>query len=69
MRDSKRETDVKNRLLGSVGEGEGEIIWENRDNRDYLREYIETCILPYVKIDHQSKFVAWDRVLRASALG
>ena len=23
MRDSKRDTDVKNRLLGSVGEGEG----------------------------------------------
>ena len=35
MRDSKRDTDVKNRLLDSVGEGEGEIIWENG---------IETCI-------------------------
>ena len=29
MRDSKRDTDVKNRLLGSVGEGEGGMIWEN----------------------------------------
>ena len=40
MRDSKRDTDVKNRLLDSVGEGKGGMIWENS---------IETCILPYVK--------------------
>ena len=40
MRDSKRDTDVKNRLLDSVGEGEGGMIWENST---------ETCILPYVK--------------------
>ena len=39
MRDSKRDTDVKNRLLDSVGEGEGGMIWENS---------IETCA-PYVK--------------------
>ena len=36
MRDSKRDTDVKNRLLDSVGEGEGGMIWENGT---------ETCIL------------------------
>ena len=36
MRDSKRDTDVKNRLLDFVGEGEGGMIWENG---------IETCIL------------------------
>ena len=36
MRDSKRDTDVKNRLLDSVGEGEGGMIWENSN---------ETCIL------------------------
>ena len=36
MRDSKRDTDVKNRLLDPVGEGEGGMIWENG---------IETCIL------------------------
>ena len=36
MRDNKRDTDVKNRLLDSVGEGEGGMIWENG---------IETCIL------------------------
>ena len=29
MRDSKRDTEVKNRLLDSVGEGEGGMIWEN----------------------------------------
>ena len=29
MWDSKRGTDVKNRLLDSVGEGEGGMIWEN----------------------------------------
>ena len=40
MRDSKRDTDVKNRLLDSVGEGEGGLIWENST---------ETCILSYVK--------------------
>ena len=40
MRDRKRDTDTKNRLLDSVGEGEGGMIWENG---------IETYILPYVK--------------------
>ena len=60
MQDSKRDTDIKNRLLDSVGEGKGGMIWENS---------IETCILPYVKqmtspsptheIGH-SKPVHWD---------
>ena len=40
MQDNKRDRDVKNRLLDSVGEGEGGMIWENS---------IETCILSYVK--------------------
>ena len=40
MRDSRRDTDVKNSLLDSVGEGEGGMIWKNG---------IETCILSYVK--------------------
>ena len=40
MQDSKRDTDVKNSLLDSVGEGKGGMIWENS---------IETCILLYVK--------------------
>ena len=44
MQDSKRDTDVKNRLLHSVGEGEGGTIGENST---------ETCIC---KIDDQCKF-------------
>ena len=40
MQDSKRDTDVLNSLLDSVGEGEGGMVWENG---------IETCILSYVK--------------------
>ena len=40
MQDSKRDTDVKNRLLDSVGEGKDGMIWENS---------IETYTLPYVK--------------------
>ena len=40
MWDSKRDTDTKNRLLDSVGEGKGGMIWETS---------IETCILPDVK--------------------
>ena len=40
MWDSKRDTDIKNSFLDSVGEGESGMIWENS---------IETCILSYVK--------------------
>ena len=40
MQDSKRDTDVKNRLLDSVEEGEGGMIWKNS---------IEMWILPHVK--------------------
>ena len=40
MRDSKRDTDVQNSLLDSVGEREGGMIWDNG---------IETCIISYVK--------------------
>ena len=35
MQDSKRDTNVQNSLLDSVGKGEGGMIWENG---------IETCI-------------------------
>ena len=41
MQDSKRDTDVNNRLLDSVGEGKGGMIWENS---------IETCIISYKKL-------------------
>ena len=42
MQDNNRDTDVKNKLLDSVGdrEGEGGIIWENG---------IETCMISYMK--------------------
>ena len=60
MQDSKRDTDVENRLLDSVGEGGGWVIWENST---------ETCILPHAKqmtsagLMHEaghSKLVLWD---------
>ena len=60
MRDSERDTDAKNRLLDSVGEGKGGMIGENS---------IETCILSYVKqitspgLMHEtghSELVHWD---------
>ena len=40
MQNRKRDTDVQNRLLDSVGEGEGGIFQENS---------IETCIISRVK--------------------
>ena len=40
MQNRKRDTDVQNRFLDSVGEGEGGMFWENS---------IETCILSRVK--------------------
>ena len=40
MQNRKRDTDVQNRLLDSVGEGEGGMFLENS---------IETCILSIVK--------------------
>ena len=40
MGDSKRDIDVQNSLLDSVGEGEGGMIWEDGD---------ETCIMSYNK--------------------
>ena len=43
MQDSKRDTDVKNRLLDSVGEGKGGVIREN-SNEIYI-----ACVLSYVK--------------------
>ena len=60
MQGSKRDIDIKNRLLDSVREGEGRMISETS---------IETCILPYVKkmtnpsLMHEtwhSKPVHWD---------
>ena len=41
MQDSKIDINIKDRLLDSVGEGEGGMIWENG---------IETCKISYVKL-------------------
>ena len=59
MGDSKRDTDVKNSLLDSVGEGKSGMIWQNS---------IETCILHVKQISspglmHEtgcSGLVHWD---------
>ena len=40
MLDSKRDTDVLNSLLNSVGEGESKMIWEN-DNETYKLSYVK----------------------------
>ena len=62
MQGSKGDTDVTNRLLDYVGEGEGGMIWENN---------IETYTLPYPKqmtsasLMHEAghpKSVLWDNV-------
>ena len=62
MQGSKRDTDVKNRLLDSVEEGEGRVLGKNST---------ETCILPYVNemtrasLMHEaghSKPMLWDNL-------
>ena len=56
MQNRKRDTDVQNRLLDSVGEGEGGMFRENS---------IETCILSRVKQFtspcwmHETSALAW----------
>ena len=57
MQNRKRDTDVQNRLLDSVGEVEGGMFQENS---------IETCILSRVKhvyyvYYHQPRLDAWDK--------
>ena len=58
MQDSKRDTDIKNRILDIVGEAEGGMIWENS-----IETYILSC-----EIDDQAKFDAWKKALKAIAL-
>jgi len=53
-----KETDIKNRLLDSVGEGEGGVIWEYS-----IETYITIC-----KIDRQLEFDVWCREPKARAL-
>ena len=58
MQGSKRDTDIKNRLLKYVGEGKGRMIWENG-----IETYIISC-----ETDSQFRFEAWNRVLRTWGL-
>ena len=56
---SKGDTDVKNRFLDSVGEGEDGMIWENST---------ETHAVPYVQQITSAEFAVWSRAPKASAL-
>ena len=49
MQNRKRDTDVQNRLLDSVGEGEGGMFWEN------------SMYIIYSETDHQPRKDAWDK--------
>ena len=49
MQNRKRDTDVQNRLLDSVGEGEGGIFWEN------------SMYIIYSETDHPPRLDAWDK--------
>ena len=59
MQEGKRDPDVKNSVLDSVGEGEDGMTWENS---------IETCILSYVK-QIASPGSMHETVLRSGAVG
>ena len=56
---SKGDTDVKNRFLDSVGEGEDGTIWENS---------IETYAAPYVQQITSAESAVWSRAPTARAL-
>ena len=46
---TEKDTDVQNRLLDSVGEGEGGMFWEN------------SMYIIYNETDHQPRLDAWDK--------
>ena len=49
MQNRKRDTDVQNRLLDSVGEGEGGMFWE------------KCMYIIYSETDQKPKWDAWDK--------
>ena len=49
MQNREKDTDVQNRLLDSVGEGEGGMFWEN------------SMYIIYSETDHQPRWDAWDK--------
>ena len=51
MQNRKRDTDVQNRLLDSVGEGDGGMFWKN------------SMYIIYSETDHQPRWDAWDKCL------
>ena len=51
MQNRKRDTDVQNRLLGSVGEGEGVVQREQHWNKYTIKG----------ETDHQPRLDAWDK--------
>ena len=51
MQNRKRDTDVQNRLLDSVGEGEGGMSWKN------------SMYIIHNETDHQPRQDAWDKCL------
>ena len=59
MRDSKKDTDLKNRLLDSG----------RRRGWDDLREQHWNMYIAICELDHQSKVDAWNRAPKAGALG
>ena len=50
MQNRKRDTDVQNRLLDSMGEGEGGMFWEHWNKYTIKGE-----------TDHQPRLDAWDK--------
>ena len=49
MQNRKRDTEVQNRLLDSVGEGEGGMFWKN------------SIYIMDSEADHQPRWDAWDK--------
>ena len=49
MQNRKRDTDVQNRLLDSVGEGKRGMFWKN------------SIYIIYNETDHQPRWDAWDK--------
>ena len=46
MQDSKKDTDVQNSLLDSVGEGKGGMIWENGIEKTFILSYVKRIASP-----------------------
>ena len=60
MRDSKRDTDVKNRLLDSMGQGDGGMIWENGIETSILSCKKQIASLGSIQDTGCSGLVHWD---------